>query len=209
MIVTDKAFEYLFIQRGALNAMAGNRAAWRDAYDASLKEQFENIQPHLPELCGAILDVGSGLGGIDVLLARHYAGKHAWPLLALLDGDEDEPKVTRHGETFNDMTVARDFLKANGVDNPVQGIVPAHAHEGPGCRKFGEPFDLVVSFNSWCFHYPPAEYLQFVVGHSYPATTLILDVRKDKPEWNEQLTVFGQHRVIHDSRKFERRVYRA
>jgi hypothetical protein len=57
-----------------------------------------------------VLDVGSGLGGIDVLLNRHYLATAGNPLeVALLDGIDDMPEVSFHDRTYNDMAVAIDF----------------------------------------------------------------------------------------------------
>ena len=69
MIVEDSHFAYLKLQKGALHGLADDRAAWLAAYQQSLVEDLASMAPYLPETCRNVLDVGSGLGGIDVLLS--------------------------------------------------------------------------------------------------------------------------------------------
>jgi hypothetical protein len=47
-------------------------------------------------------------------------------------------------------------------------------------------YDLVISFRSWCFHYPPETYQHFVNTHTCPGARIMLDVRKDRP-WRKDL----------------------
>lgn len=199
MIVDDNHFAYLKLQRGALDHLAGDRAAWRVAYQDSLTADLETMLPHLPEHCGNVLDVGSGLGGIDVLIDRQYGGD---VYVSLMDGIDDPPELKFHNCTYNDMKVARDFLTRNGVvrcgyySTPPRGAVE---------------FDLIVSLQSWCFHYGPSAYLSFVRQCCHPETVLILDVRTDKPHWREELVdAFGAEVAVALSRpKFERLVFHA
>lgn len=197
MIVTDAAFPYLVAQRGRIDALKHDRPAWEAAYAADLAETLANITPHLPARCGAILDVGGGMGGIDAMLSRHYGGLE----VCILDGEADPAAVRSHAETFSHMGAARDFLAVNGVER-FERYTP----------DLGEPrsFDLIVSFAAWCFHIEPAAYLPFVKACCHPGTILILDVRRGRPAWSADLhDAFQRIDVAHVSGKFERMVFRA
>ena len=196
LIIDDAHFAYLAVQRGKESDLRGDRAAWQEAFETSLYHTIGTMYAHLPERCATVLDVGSGLGGINILLARLY------PDLAvtLLDGESDPPVVELHRKTFNDMHVAKDFLARNGVSR-FNYFTPA----------LGEPraFDLIISCGSWCFHYEPAVYLDFVKACCRPGTVLILDVRRGKPEWRRDLEcALGPASVVHSAEKFERLVFR-
>lgn len=181
-IAVDPAhFEYLRIQKGNLDELAHNPGAWQAAYIDDLRRQFESFVEYLPAECNRLLDVGSGLGGIDVLIRRHYESKGAGqPYVWLLDGEQDRPVMNLHRETFNDMRVAKDFQVVNGLDPRRFGYwTPRTFQPGPVT-----PYDLVVSFGSWCFHYPPDVYLAPLVNSGiHPGTVLVLDVRSTKPSW--------------------------
>ena len=44
----------------------------KKAYIADMNNDYETLKDHLPDTCRSILDIGCGVGGIDVLLFNHY-----------------------------------------------------------------------------------------------------------------------------------------
>jgi len=71
--------------------------------------------------------------------------------------------------------VATDFHKVNGNDDLVF-IDPKTAN------WFGKSvvkYDLIVSYQAWCFHFSPMEYLSFVLSSCKLDTVFIIDVRRD------------------------------
>lgn len=206
VIISDEAFAYLAVQRGGIDHLKGDRVAWEEAYIASIAADFKSIEPYLPARCDWILDVGSGLGGIDIWLQRHYQGDAQ---LVLLDGQDDKPEVQRHASTFNHMGAAHRFLTANGASMATFLTPEAIARE---LYLLVDPtFDLVISLQAWCFHIPPAAYLPFVLKRLRRRHgVLILDVRKGKPEWEAQLAeAFEPVAIASEGRKSMRRVYAA
>lgn len=173
--VSDEAFAYLAVQRGKISDLRYDRAAWLLAYNLSIYADYESLLPYLPEKCARLFDVGSGLGGIDAVLARHYGGT----IVTMLDGNADAPVVLRHSETFNFMSAARRFMAANGVPE-ICSISPPVSCPPPPC-------DLVISLQSWCFHFSPATYLEFVLASCAPGATVILDVRREELAWQQEL----------------------
>jgi SAM-dependent methyltransferase len=170
------AFAYLVLQRGAISVLTSDRPAWERAYQESIFDDYDGLRPYLPAKCECLLDVGSGLGGIDAILSAHY-GK---PTIMCLDGEDDSPVMVRHAKTFNDMDVARHFLQANGVED----FVPVT----PALLEPPRPCDLVLSLGSWCFHYAPDVYLDYVRECCHAETRVVVDVRTAKPEWLRSLT---------------------
>lgn len=200
LVITDEAIPYLTVQRGAIHDLRLDRAAWTEAYLASIEKDFASMRPWLPERCNALLDVGSGLGGIDARLNQHYGGDVA---VTLLDGIADPPIVESHSQPFNDMGVAERFLRANGVR-----VFDSY---GP---ELGEPrlFDLIISIASWCFHFPPSTFLPFISACCHRETVLIIDVRRDKPEWLVELSEGMRARrpiAVNFARKFVRYAFLA
>lgn len=197
--VSDEAFPYLKAQKGKLDALAHDRSRWLAAYRAELERSLGEMQRFLPAVCWGLLDIGSGLGGIDVLLYRHYDNG---PYVSLLDGVDDPPEMKLHRETFSNERVARAFLRANGVRPDRVN------YYGPDAQDFGAPYDLVLSLGSWCFHYEPNVYLPRLMagGGLHMDSRVIVDLRKDKPEWREQLKAANLQLVgvIRDEMKYTR-----
>lgn len=178
MIVTEDAYPYLVAQRGALHDMKGDSTTWLNQYFDVISSEFRSITPFLPRRCASILDIGGGMGGIDCFINQHFGGDCQ---LTILDGVDDPPEVTQHSKTFNHMSIARQFLAANGVAN--FDFIDANSAHRRAIRKY----DLVVSFKSWCFHYEPSQYLDLVVSACHSESILLIDVRRDKPEWFDEL----------------------
>lgn len=202
--VNPTAFKYLRLQKGKLEPLARFMDQWLRSYRDALMADYLGIRPHLPALqeptIGQVLDVGSGLGGIDILLHRHYRSSI---VPVLLDGWKDEARMDLHRKTYNDMDVAERFHRDNGVI-PVVGV---DANVRP-IMPLSYPAFLVISLGSWCFHYAPELYLEYVLANSTPDATVIVDVRKDKPEWHAAMDkAFRLKAVIHGAAKFDRCVY--
>lgn len=206
MKIEQQHFEYLYIQRGEVSdAYSGtNRFEdWKKEYEFSLRRIFDSIAEAIPPTCARLIDVGSGLGGIDVLLAEHYekvSGQQ--PVVCLVDGVDDPPKVDWHFKTFSNQERALDFLKKNGVKFPCY----FSPHNWPKEHKA----DLIVSFAAYCFHIPVSDYIQEVKRSSHKDTVLILEVRKTRRDWLEELVkAFGQPRVLARTEKMVRCAFNA
>lgn len=201
------AYPYLRAQKGRLGHLEDD-VFW-SAYDRAVFRDYLDIAPHLPAFCQGMLDVGGGMGGIDAVVAAHYELDQPQPAVAILDGDYAAPVMRLHREPFSNRAVCEQFLQANGVCD-VRYVTPANARKAVSGPSAWPEVDLVISLGSWCFHYPPKEYLDYVISSSSPGATVILDVRCGKSEWDFSLMQsFEQGPIIRrsDNNKFERRVY--
>lgn len=197
LTIEPSHWEYLKIQHGSI-ASEENLAdftKWQAAYEASLQKLFDNIRPHLPEDCGSILDIGSGLGGVDILLARHFGGA----TVGLLDGTDCPPHTHAANLPFSNAAVAMDFHAKNDSK-----FVSCYWPAPPPA----EHFDLVVSFAAYAFHIAPFEYLGMLLNVVRPHTVMVFDVRKKKEFLAPLVTAFGKPQVIFDAAKFVRCVFR-
>lgn len=196
-IIEPSHWDYLKIQHGSVASEENlaDFAKWQAAYEASLASLFANIEPHLPQECGSVLDIGAGLGGVDILLARHFK-----PLqVGLLDGIDCPPCTHAHNIPFSNAAVATDFHHKNG-SKFVRCYWPAPPP--------AEHFDLIVSFAAYAFHIAPFEYMGMLMNAVRPHTVLIFDVRKKKEFLAPLVTAFGNPKVIYNAEKFVRCVFR-
>lgn len=192
--ITPLAFQYLVTQVGELDGLKNVQNVWERAYERNTVERINNILPHIPEDVNSILDIGSGLGGIDILLYRWFDCK---PVITLLDGSHFKAEVKEHAQPFNSAAVALEFQHVNGVKN-----VRFMEHDNLKPAKF----DLILSFRAWCFHIAPRVYLEFVKSCCHPATVIILDVRKgDTDFWRDDiLSAFKYVATIEEGKKYDR-----
>jgi hypothetical protein len=202
MIIHENHFQYLVNQRGEVAHERADFNRWQAAYEASLEAIYQNIVPVLPHECGSLLDIGSGLGGIDIHLSRHYA--HCFPHICLLDGDNGNPEVDWSFEPHNSMAVAFDFLHKNGVTD-VSSLSPGNLDKWKG-----EPFDLVMSFAAWGFHIHPGNYLGDLMKVIHDQTVVIVEVRRTQEEWLRLFVeALGAPKVLFRANKLVRLAFRA
>jgi hypothetical protein len=202
MIIQKKHFDYLVTQHGRVAHERADFDRWKTAYEASIEHIYTDIRSFLPYKCGSLVDIGSGLGGIDIHLSRHYA--HCFPHVCLVDGDNGSPEVQWSFEPHNSMSVALDFLRKNGVTN-VSSLLPGNLD-----RWKGEPFDLAVSFAAWGFHIHPGNYLSDLMKVIHDQTIVILEVRRTKDDWLRAFVeALGMPKVISKAEKYVRIAFRA
>jgi SAM-dependent methyltransferase len=146
------------------------------ALSDGLVRDLETLLPYLPERATAVLDIGCGLGGIDILLHRHYAP--ASPRLTLIDRDGVSAELFYGYEDdaahYTSLAGARLLLEQNGVPPADVTICDADRDGYPT----GERFDLIISLISWGYHYPLETYLDDVDRTLAPGGRVILDVRE-------------------------------
>lgn len=198
--INKRDFEYLKIQKGGISHSANDYDEWLLSYKFLMHSEFDTIKPYLPVQCARTLDVGGGLGGINCMINRHYGGNLH---VEVLDADETEPVVIKQDQPFNSMQVTKEFLRANGVRH----FTP---RTPDSVRDVDAPLcDMVTSFGSWCFHYSPDTYLEYVKMRSHAATVLIIDVRIRHDDWIDQLErEFNLVASLDLGEKYARKVYR-
>jgi len=164
------------------------------AYNADLESTYQSIKNHLPA-DGVILDIGCGMGGIDVLLSQHYRGRAD---ITLLDKQGVSPEINSgfhldagqfsHYCRFDD---AMALLGANGVTAKTVDI---------GREPFPDgPFSIVISLLSWGFHYPIDTYSPNVASGGI----IVADVRHGTGGI-KALEQYGPSIVVHTAQKFNR-----
>jgi hypothetical protein len=186
IVVPAECDQLLRLQRTELAGLTQPEAAAQYAED--LVATFETFRAHLPNRAERILDVGAGLAGIDVLLARHYDHE---PEITLLDrqGITPGPQGGFHHSGFagyNDFGAALELLEANGV----HGVRTCNVNVDP--YPFG-PFDVVISLLSWGFHYPVDTYF-------FPTKVMVLDVRKGTTGLQD-VSAYGHVEIVHRGHK--------
>ena len=228
MVIPDEAVKYILFQRTAyllfpvaaiyrpLNALlpfetpiynlviaieSRLRAARIKAlYDADMNKEYRSIRNVLPKKCSSVLDIGSGVAGIDVLIHRHYCDPSVD--FYLLDKNRVERNVfymfRPKGAFYNSLDVASAFLTANGL--PPQHIHILEANDNNDIDVHTN-VDLVLSLLSWGFHYPVKTYVDKVHDLLSNDGIVILDVRKGTDGVDVLKNKFQHVEVIFETKK--------
>jgi SAM-dependent methyltransferase len=172
-------------------------------YRTDMRREYLSIRPYLPQTCRAILDIGCGVAGIDVHLARHYS-PHT-PHFYLLDKSQVENRVfymfRPRAAFYNSLEVAAQLLTSNGI--PLERVHPIEAND-KGTVGLSTEIDLAISLLAWGFHFPIETYLDKVCSLLSPQGTIVLDVRKCTDGLDVLKHSFRQIRVISETPKQHR-----
>jgi hypothetical protein len=197
VIIEPAHFEYLVIQRGEVSDQRHNFKGWKAAYERSLSEILTSVSPVLPDHCRSVLDIGGGLGGIDLLLSARYGGDLR---VCILDGLDCPPMVEWHHQPFNHAGVTKDFHRKNGNEH-IDVVFPA-----PDPK---EKFDLIWSFAAYCFHIIPSDYFDVVKQGMHDKTVLVFDVRRTRRDWLEMaIREWGKPLILKQADKYVRLAFR-
>lgn len=116
-----------------------------------------------------VLDLGTGMGAINIVLHRHYVGLARFIYLDRSEFDRDGMISISTGEQpgfgvchpfYGHLTCARDIAILNGV-NDVQTLELTRESDGLWQLSSGS-VDIVHSIASWGYHYPIALHLEQV-----------------------------------------------
>ena len=117
-------------------------------------KEFNELIEFLPIKVNHILDIGSGLGVMDVYLNNFYKNK---PNFVLIDKDRIEKKVKygfeEKGQAYNKIEISQNFLIKNGIEKKKLFFVDADKK-----YELKQNFDLVISLLSMGYHYPINQY---------------------------------------------------
>ncbi|MEZ5912841.1 MAG: class I SAM-dependent methyltransferase [Paracoccaceae bacterium] len=137
--------------------------------------EYQRLKPLLARLSPrSIADIGCGYAIFDLFFWRDFPGR-----VVLIDLEQSEDRHFGYRETgaaYSSLSVARAFLKANGVKaGQITAINPER--KDPASIR---PVDLAVSFLSCGFHYPIETYLEFFRTAVVPDGAVIVDFRARK-----------------------------
>ncbi len=212
--IPRSALRYVLLQRPMLQRFTGvsrrfrlppalvlhantvfRRRAIGSSYSRMIHADFEMIRPHLQPRVSHILDIGCGIGGLDVLLFRHYRD---CPGLRIDLLDRTDPHtIPRYGflqgmEFYNALEASSAVLRRNGV--PAEAFQSLDAGVADVFPR--GPLDLVISIASWGFHFPLSTYLEQVERALAPGGRLILDLRRDEGQEDELAKTFADLECI-------------
>jgi len=144
-------------------------------YD-DMNNEFDEIQKFLPKSAENILDIGCGIGAIDIFLNKYYNNLSKFHLV---DKNYISKKIVygfsrSETEGYNNLYTTKNFLLANKVDEKNICIYDIDKD------KLSEiNYDLVISLVSWCYHYPLETYLSYLRQSTHNKTIFIIDIAEE------------------------------
>jgi len=150
------------------------KGAIKKDYIADMEAEYLDIKNFLPSKVKNLLDIGCGIGGINIFLSQHYKSPETTHYCL----DKTQTDTIYYGfkeraAFYNSLEFTKDFLSMNGIKK----INLLLANEN-NTIETNENFDLILSLISWGFHYPVETYIDQAYTHLNCGGHLIIDIRK-------------------------------
>ena len=134
------------------------------------RREIEAIKDYLPKNVENIMDIGCGLGIINIYLNQIYNNQ---PNFFLLDKNRIDKEI-KYGfsseyESYNDLNQTKNLLLNNNINS-------LHTIDVEKDIKIENKIDLVISLKSMGYHYPIDQYLKLFRTCCDDNTCFIFDV---------------------------------
>jgi len=143
----------------------------KKAEDLFIKE-FNTFKKFLPKKIDNILDIGCGLGIINIFLNKISSDNTNF---YLLDKNRIDKKIkygfSENYESYNDLSETKNLLTKNSINS--QSLFVFDVEKKIEIKK---KIDLVISLKSMGYHYPLENYLDFLKTCCTQETTFIFDM---------------------------------
>ena len=120
-----------------------------------------------------LLNIGAGIGLLDVLLNKALKPKHH----SLIEIKESAGQIDIDGSAnnFREKIFPYDLLKQNLSDYKLKNM----KINSPDALYLGEKVDFVISIRSWCFLYPVETYIEYLKKVATKKTLFIADLHRN------------------------------
>ena len=154
-------------------------------------ETFKNYLPNSPK---NIMDVGCGLGIINIYLNRIFKNSSNF---FLLDKNRIDNKIkygfSKDYESYNDLSETKNLLLNNEINLDQINLCDVEK-----TINIKEKVDLVISLKSMGYHYPLENYLNLFKKNCSQDTIFIFDISKGNYDNISLTKIFKKVEVIYE-----------
>lgn len=145
-------------------------------YSKSMEKQFLEVVEHLPSNSKSLMEIGPGLGGFSLLLARHFP--NAMVTLVDKNGISEHNSIGFHANArdfayYCEFNHVLDFMSLNEIETDRIHLVDITKDIFPRGS-----YDVICSFLAWGYHFPVGTYLNEVKKFISSHGCLIIDIRE-------------------------------
>jgi hypothetical protein len=177
-------FQYLIPQRTRLKTeysltLDSSEEAINEALTTMMLKDYNMIKEYLPKKVNNSLDIGCGLGLIDVALSNHYndINMHLLDKTNSIDENTSVRGFNKEYIFYNSMDATKDTLTSNGVNQ--NNIFTYEANDNNINILKKNNYELIISLLSCGWHYSLETYIDLIKTTLTPDGILILDIRHD------------------------------
>jgi len=157
-------------------------------------KELNTFKNFLPNSVNTIMDIGCGLGIINIYLNKFFEKK---PIFFLLDKNRIDRKIkygfSSNYESYNDLNETKKILLENNIDSNCVYLFDVE-------KKFqiNKKMDLVISLKSMGYHYPINKYIELFRNCCTENTVFIYDIGENQYDENYLKTIFDDVKIIYE-----------
>ena len=159
-------------------------------------KEFKTFKNYLPNSPENIMDIGCGLGIINIYLNEFFEKK---PVFFLLDKNRVDRKIkygfSSNYESYNDLNETKNILLNNNIDTNCINLFDVE-------KQFliTKKMDLVISLKSMGYHYPINTYIELLRNCCTKNTVFIFDIGDNQYDENYLRTIFQDIKIIYEEK---------
>jgi len=185
--------QYLFPQRTRLTTeyQLTNQSTQTEidnAINLMIQKDFNMIEEYLPTHCDRSLDIGCGLGLINILLYKKYKSTNIYLLDKTELNVEEISGIHKNYKFYNSMQAAKETITLNGIEENKLNLYETTDYKD----LFDIKFDVIFSLLSCGWHYPVSTYIDLLSNSLSDDGVLILDLRHN----TDQLDILTSHFIL-------------
>ena len=158
------------------------------------RKELETFEKYLPSNVENIMDIGCGLGVLNIFINQKYQNN---PNFYLLDKNTVDNKIkygfSKDYESYNDLNETKNILLKNGLSKEQIYIKNVDQE-----IMIDNKINLVISLKSMGFHYPIENYINLIKKTCSTETTFIFDVFEEKYSLNDVKKYFNEAKIIYE-----------
>ena len=159
-------------------------------------KELNTFKKYLPSSIKNIMDIGCGLGIIDIYLNNFFQNN---PHFFLLDKNRVDNKI-KYGfgenyESYNDLNETRKILLNNKFKSNC-----VHIFDVEKLIKINEKVDLIISLKSMGYHYPFEKYLDLFRQICSQNTVFIFDINDEYYSEHTIHKYFEHFQIIYEEK---------
>ena len=157
-------------------------------------KELNTFKNFLPNSVNTIMDIGCGLGIINIYLNKFFEKK---PIFFLLDKNRIDRKI-KYGfslnyESYNDLNETKNILLENEINSAC-----VHIFDVERQFQIDKKIDLVISLKSMGYHYPINSYIELLRNCCTKNTVFIYDLGENQYDENYLKTIFDDVKIIYE-----------
>ncbi len=157
-------------------------------------KEFQTFKNYLPHSVNNIMDIGCGLGIINIYLNSIYKKNTNF---FLLDKNRVDKKIkygfSSNYESYNDLSETKNLLLNNEIN-----LDQINLFDVEKTINIKEKIDLVISLKSMGYHYPLETYLNLFKKHCSQDAIFIFDISKGNYDSISLKRIFKKVEVIYE-----------